>query len=283
MSAATYPVLSESPIVIQLHKESGLDPLDVAPEALHEAVEIKYFCEGTSVLLIGNQPVSAQAGDIVVINPYEFHTTIDCGRQQGTYHVYMLPLDLFAAFGGEGPDLRSLLLVNCCAFQTLIRDDPQITQLLQRLAEEHTTKHTAYQASIRALMMETAILLVRRYLCEETVPIPKEDGLHAYRLIEPALGYIRDHFSSTVSLDQLAGICGMSKHHFCRIFKSVTGKTAMSYIRDYRIQVSDILLTQTDHSIAQIAELCGFESTHYYCRCYKAVCGCTPGAKRKIS
>ena len=46
-------------------------------EAFHEEIEIKCFYEGSATLLIGTQTVNVTKGDIVVINPYEFHATID--------------------------------------------------------------------------------------------------------------------------------------------------------------------------------------------------------------
>ena len=43
----------------------------------------------------------------------------------------------------------------------------------------------------------------------------------------------------------------------------------MEYLRDYRLAIADTLLINTEKSIADIAELCGFESSNYFCRCYK--------------
>ena len=46
---------------------------------VHEAIEIKCFYEGESTLLIDSKPIKVRAGDVVVINPYELHSTIDDG------------------------------------------------------------------------------------------------------------------------------------------------------------------------------------------------------------
>ena len=64
--------------------------------ALHEDIEIKCFYEGTATLLIESQTVSVKAGDVVVINPYEFHATVDTGEEKGKYNLFMLPLDYFS-------------------------------------------------------------------------------------------------------------------------------------------------------------------------------------------
>ena len=58
------------PLCVITDSESGIDTIEGARKAVHEAIEIKYFYEGRSTLLIGNKTVNAEAGDIIIINPY---------------------------------------------------------------------------------------------------------------------------------------------------------------------------------------------------------------------
>jgi transcriptional regulator GlxA family with amidase domain len=60
------------------------------------------------------------------------------------------------------------------------------------------------------------------------------------------------------------------------VFKSVTKKSAMEYLRDYRLQVANALLSGTDSPVGEIAERCGFESPNYFSRCYKRYYGKSP-------
>ena len=84
------------PLIVNACRTSDIDRVEDARRALHEAIEIKYFYEGTSTLLIGTQTVVAHAGDVIVINPYEFHATVDYGAEKGKYHLIMVEPEFFS-------------------------------------------------------------------------------------------------------------------------------------------------------------------------------------------
>ena len=268
------------PFIISRELTSGIDNVETVRKALHEAIEIKYFYEGTATLLIGTNPVSVKEGDIVVINPYEFHATVDCGEKRGKYHLFMVPLDFFSDSADSELNLRSLLLVEKNFFKTLVKDE-RMSKILLRIVQENAENKPYSAAAIKGLLMEFFCLMLRSYtLSKEESESFQKETLRSYKLIEPALRHIRDNFSESFTVDMMSNLCGLSKHYFCRVFKNVTGKTAMEYLRDYRIKLSDAMLTNTDKSVSQIAELCGFDSVNYYCRCYKNCYGFSPSKRR---
>ncbi len=250
--------------------------------ALHEEIEIKCFYEGASTLLIGNRTVNVKAGDVVVINPYEFHSTVDCGEDstRGRYHLFMIPLDFLGTIGAGELKLRPLLLSGNKAFKTLFSQDKRLFDLLFRVATECMEQREHYVAAVSGLMLEAFVLLLRQGLCDTGKADRGSDSLRSYHLIEPALRHIRDYYTSPINVDQLAALCNVSKHYFCHVFKTVTQKSAMEYLREYRIKVADVMLTNTDESVSQIAEECGFESVAYFCRAYKRQFGVSPGKRR---
>jgi mannose-6-phosphate isomerase class I len=46
-------------------------------KGFHEEIEIKYCYEGTFSMLIDMDVYTVQAGDVVIVNPYEIHKNID--------------------------------------------------------------------------------------------------------------------------------------------------------------------------------------------------------------
>lgn len=153
-------------------------------------------------------------------------------------------------------------------------------RVLMRVAKEYEEKKTAYTVAIVGLMMEFFAILMRKGLKDGESTEVQRDNLRSYRLIEPALRHIRDNYAECFTIDDLAVLCNLSKHYFCRVFKTVTGTTAMEYLRDYRMKISDAMLNNTDKSITQISNLCGFESVSYFCRCYKKCYGISPSKRR---
>ena len=250
-------------------------------KALHEDIEIKCFYEGEATLLIGSETYPVKAGDVVVINPYEFHTTVASSKEPCKYHLFMVPLDYFTGLGEEELDLRSLIFAKQISFNTQFSNE-RMHKILMRVTDEHINKESSYTVAIKGLMMEFFSVLLRIGVNKgESSPLNK-DMLRSYRLIEPAVRHIRDNYSYQFSVDDLAAICKVSKHYFCRVFKTVTGKTVMEYLQSYRIKVADTLLNNTDRNINEIAELCGFESANYFCRCYKKYYNVSPGKRRNM-
>ena len=265
-------------LIIRTDAVSKIDDVETERSALHEHIEIKCFYEGSSTLIIGTETVFAKAGDVVVINPYEFHATIGYGNPKGKYHLFMLSPDYFDFF--DGLDLRAMLFARQESFAPIYKQNSLIFEILTRIADEDKKRLPAYDIAIRGLMAELFALFMREGITRKEKSALNKNILNSYQVIEPAMRHIRDNYSKQVTIDELAGMCGVSKHYFCRLFKLVTGKSAMEHLRDYRLAVCDTLLLETSKSLSEISELCGFENANYLCRCYKAKYGISPGKRR---
>jgi len=240
--------------------------------ALHEEIEIKCFYEGSATLLIGSQTVQVEAGDVVVINPYEFHATVNTGEDKGKYHLFMLPLDYFT--GIPELDLRRVLFAENKQF-TVHHSDPRLHHFLMQAAEEFRQNRNS-GLLIRSLLMAAFALLLRGGLVQNEASAPRKKELRSYLVIEPALRCIKNEYGRVMTVEELAKLCNVSKHYFCRVFKSITGKSVMEYLRDFRLRVASVLLQSTDRSISDIAASCGFDSANYFSRCYKQHYGHSP-------
>ena len=267
---------------IEVDRQSGIDSVEKERKAIHEELEIKCFYAGTSTLLIGDEIFRVEAGDVVVINPYEFHATINDGEEdsRGRYHLFMIPLDFFSTFQNTEIDLRERLLTGKCVLRTQYKRNNALYPVLMKAAKEKDEHKPLCDTVIYGLIAQTIVYLLRDGVDEEKNGGVKSVGLYEYHLVEPALRHIRDHYASSITLDDLAGKCKVNKHYLCRVFKAVTGKPVMKYLTEYRLHTADAMLTHTEKSISAIAEQCGFDSLNYFSRCYKKLNGFSPSAKR---
>ena len=271
-----------SSLIIRPNSVSFLTNPEAQPKAIHEDIEIKYFYEGASTLLVRDKTVVARAGDIIVINPYEFHTTIDCGQKTGKYHLFIIPLNYFTDTGISDFNLRDLLLIKRVSFNTKLNNS-RMANILTHIAEEQKEKSSSYQMAIHGLLTEFFALLLRDGISDKQHDSISDATMRTYNLIEPALRHIRDNFSEHITVEKLSELCQTSKYHFCRVFKSVTGQTVIEYLNEYRLKCADALLKNSDKSITYIADACGFNSEQYFCRSYKQKFGVSPGKCRKIN
>jgi len=248
----------------------------------HEDIEIKLFREGDSTLLVGDSTVEARPGDMVIINPYEIHTTVNLGEKKGVYYLLMIGLDFFEGDNDIFFNLRKVFIKERTKIQTHIRENVRLNEIVRQISMELDEKKPMYERVVRGLVLELFSLLLRDYKCDESLHFPHDKKIRGYELIYPAIGKIRKDFAEKISIEELASMCGVSKYHFCRTFKAITGVSPVQYQNEYRIQIADVLLKNSDKSISEIADICGFDDAAYFSRCYKKHTGISPREKRAI-
>lgn len=99
--------------------------------------------------------------------------------------------------------------------------------------------------------------------------------------IETLVDFIHRNYAEKVSLDDIANAAHISKGECCRIFKRLYHMTPFQYLVLYRLNRSIELLTDTDYSIAQIAQRVGFCSSSYYTKCFRKEFNCVPHKYRQ--
>lgn len=100
--------------------------------------------------------------------------------------------------------------------------------------------------------------------------------------VQPALQYIFEHFHEQIDLDQMAELCGISKPHLIRCFRSELNCTPHEFLLYYRLRQSKLLLSNTTFSVEVIAEKCGFNSVSHFSRAFKGKTDMTPSDFRKL-
>jgi len=94
--------------------------------------------------------------------------------------------------------------------------------------------------------------------------------------IDRVISFIKNNYSSMITIDDMLKDIHISKYHFIRLFKRVMGVTPYSYLMNYRINRSKILLRTTKYSIADIAAQCGFADTSNFIVQFKKHTGQKP-------
>lgn len=264
-------------------KRFNPDDLAMVSRSWHEEIEIKYFTEGTSTVLVDTEPIVAQAGDVILINPYEFHSTLSVGESSGKYNLLMIGMDMFSSKNLDNFDMKHLLLGRRIRFNNLIRDNERIKQVIINIINELTNKEASYELVVRGLVLELFALLLRSEVKDVVSEECINDNIRFYDSIEPAIEHIRTCYDHDINVDGLAELCKMSKYHFCRIFKRATGMTAIQYLTEYKLSIADVMLRNSDASVSEIAHIAGFDDESYFSRCYKKSRGISPKTVRSKS
>ncbi|ABF62135.1 transcriptional regulator, AraC family (plasmid) [Ruegeria sp. TM1040] len=94
------------------------------------------------------------------------------------------------------------------------------------------------------------------------------------------LRYIHDNPAGDLSLDRLADVAAMSRFHWHRVFRALTGETCGQSVRRIRLHRAAVALAHSDASIEEIAATVGYPSRHSFSRAFTAAYGDAPGAFR---
>jgi AraC family transcriptional regulator len=85
-----------------------------------------------------------------------------------------------------------------------------------------------------------------------------------------------------ISIAQLASECGLSSSHFARAFKQATGRPPHRWLLERRLEVAQDRLLNSQMSLQEIANACGFSDQSHLSRAFKRMVGTSPGAWRRI-
>jgi len=89
--------------------------------------------------------------------------------------------------------------------------------------------------------------------------------------------YIREHYAEEMHTADLARLAGFSKAHFQRAFHETCGETLCEHIKRIRLEKSAYkLMTADNSSVTDVAYACGFSSSQFFARAFKAHYGIVP-------
>lgn len=109
-----------------------------------------------------------------------------------------------------------------------------------------------------------------------TDAIPKSYEARLLRV----LAYIYDNLDGDLSLDVLAEIACLSRFHWHRVYRAMTGETLADAIRRIRlIKAANALVLETA-PLAEVAERYGYPNVASFTRAFSAAHGLSPGAFR---
>ncbi|MBX2996971.1 MAG: substrate-binding domain-containing protein [Caldilineaceae bacterium] len=103
----------------------------------------------------------------------------------------------------------------------------------------------------------------------------------AQRLVRRAMAYIHEHYADPITRQDLAYYVGLSEDYLTYCFRQETSLTPVAYLNRYRVGQAKMLLTETDHSITDIALAVGFSNSGYFSRVFRRETGLSPDAYRR--
>ena len=127
---------------------------------------------------------------------------------------------------------------------------------------------------------------IKRWLFDRLSLFINKNQEYSYKELRPeirkALIYISDNYMRQITLEDIADNVGLSRNHFCRIFKSEVKNSFVSHVNKVRINKAIYIMKQTNKKVNQVAIEVGFSDYRYFCKVFKSETGMNPTEYKKI-
>jgi AraC-like DNA-binding protein/ligand-binding sensor protein len=106
-------------------------------------------------------------------------------------------------------------------------------------------------------------------------------GIRHASALRKAEGFIRENYTRKLSLEEIAGVSGLSAPYFSTIFREEMGENLSTYLNRLRVEKAAGMLTESKIPLTKIAEACGFEDQSWFSKIFKNYMGVSPGRYRE--
>jgi AraC family transcriptional regulator len=156
--------------------------------------------------------------------------------------------------------------------------DPTISALMLRIWQEALagTQESALVAD--TAWTSVAALLLRA--SGRSTPLTVHGGLAGWQL-RRITEHIQDRLTEDVSLNELAGLAGLSPRHLCTAFRQSTGLPPHRWQIERRVERAKAMLTDPAVPVTDVALACGFGTPSHFATMFRRATGCTPSAWRR--
>lgn len=247
-----------------------------------------YFIEkGTGKVFHHRQQFDLKAGYLYLIPSFSYshyrcedymeqtyiHFLEDIGNGLSIYNTQNFAYER-PATGLDKQLFHRLLEIN--PHRGIERNDPKtydsraFTQKLLTLSNNTTPKISIETQGILQILLSGFI--------QETAAQPRP--VQSKRVAD-VLYYISEHLEDNLTVQQLAAWCHLNPDYFSRIFREQIKMRPLDYIQLKRIERAQLLLTTTNYSLTEIANLVGFPNISYFNRIFSRISGQTPSGYRK--
>ena len=228
----------------------------------HSMYEIYYLEQGICHYLIEGKLFEMQKGDIVFIPKRFIHKT-------------------------SYDDIHSRLLINCTDEYL---ENIKLTEAFVYRNEQYSEKIYNIFKNIEKEYLHTdkfSNSLIKGYMQQLlSIVYRSENKYHNTHLqneyIQDILKMLEERYTEDITLSYISKQLMVSVEHLSRLFKKETGLGFNEYLSMLRLKKAEFLLKQNkDSTISEIAFLCGFNDSNYFCEKFKKVYGLSPLKFRK--
>lgn len=240
----------------------------------HVEYEMIIVKKGRLKLILDGQSFYVNEGESAFISGGVVHGGIpeDC-------EYYCIVFDLAALFKDVALCSKSVakFLTNADSFTGVYGEERKQSAIMCEILYSMQDKENGYDLNVIGFLWQ----LLGAFVSEPVLSAGEQINKSQRQKLKDVLGYIRKNIDKNITLEELADVSGMSPRYFCRVFKSMTGRTPIEYVNYYRVETACQMLITTGESVTDIALNCGFNDMSYFSKIFKKLKGISPSKFRQ--
>ena len=236
----------------------------------HDFYEVYFFLSGNVQYNIESRSYLLTPGDVLLISPMELHQPM-FGAEHREYERIVLWIDkrFLEGFNLQGRDLAACFDTAVPGHTNLLRPEgvarQYLTFLLENLMEEVASEDPYSEMAALSLLAQVLVSLNR--LAKQSAGEESKSGQDT--TVYSVLGYINEHYSENLTLDDLANKFFISKYHLSREFQRLVDTSVHRYIIQKRLVMAKQMLSEGKPS-SEVYQHCGFGDYSNFFRAFKA-------------
>ena len=260
---------------LQLHFAVIHSINDYFPAHWHNHLEILLILDGTMAAFVNDRKYELTYHDILLINPREIHSTQIHGSIR--YILLQIPLEDLKRLM---PNFEMLHFEEYIPFKTSLNGSAnKMETLLINMQNEFDQKSDGYQLQFTSLYYAFLHELYKSHSVQLSIQNKNRAAKNLTR-IELIMDYVKSHYQTPITLDEIAGSLSISPEYFCRLFKKYTGLTFLEYVNTVRMVHFYYDLKHTNDSITFLMDKNGITNYKVFIRMFKLAYGTTPAKVR---
>lgn len=263
----------------EVYEKQGA-PIGAATFHYHNFYEIIYVLEGTYSSMVENQTYDLKKGDFLLIDINVMHryNQVDIEKHKDSkriilwvtpgmlQHLSEADMDFTACFRkGKGRVYHFPVY-----YEELLRG-----YLLKLALKEVVSEELQGSKTVADRGFLTLFFMYLCNLCTKEEYSLMEDNVTFHPLVEQVNRYVEKHIGEPILVDQLAEYIHMSKYHFLRKFKEITGVTVHGFINHKKMIRAAELLWQ-GKPVGTVSQETGFAEYTVFLRNFKKAFGVVP-------
>ncbi len=247
----------------------------------HKEFELATVIQGRVEYHVGGKTFCLNPGDCIFIGAETFHSARQLTDGSIIFCIDFLPsfLDLMCS-----PVLWQKYVKPICDQKIdsffLSGRNEEISEILNSLTNINNYDINSYNYELSCLKDILNIWSRLYSLFREAAPQHLPDSDREAR-IRAMLSFIKDNFSSKITVGEIARAANVSRSECFRCFSHFCHTTPIEYVTSYRLQSAAHELTHSKRSIADICFSCGFSGQSYFGRAFRKAYGISPSEFRR--